>query len=140
MNCSQHRAEGLKRQYIRLPFFFALHKDASMYTTLAPSSEPKRRVAMACSTHKSLLAVVLTHTSVAGFSAQRFGSLRPRAALHTLQQPRTVVAAGAIDLAANATKGLVEGVVRTVTDNEEYQFGKPRHRRHDSQVPLAQAI
>ena len=54
--------------------------------------------------------------------------------------PRTVVAAGAIDLAANATKGLVEGVVRTVTDNEEYQFGKPRHRRHDSQVPLAQAI
>ena len=40
-----------------------------------------------------------------------------------LQQPRTVVGAGAIDLAANATKGLVEGVVRTVTDNDEYQFG-----------------
>ena len=56
------------------------------------------------------------------------------------QPTRTVVAAGAIDLAANATKGLVEGVVRTVTDNEEYQFGKPRHRRHDSPVPLAQAI
>ena len=57
-----------------------------------------------------------------------------------IARPRTVVASGAIDLAANATKGLVEGVVRTVTDNEEYQFGKPRHRRHDSQVPLAQAI
>ena len=58
---------------------------------------------MACSTHKALLAVVLTHGSVAGFSAQRFGPLRPRAALHPLQQPRTVVASGAIDLAANAT-------------------------------------
>ena len=80
---------------------------------------------MAFSTRKSLLAVVLTHGSVAGFSTQRFGPLRPRAALHPLQQPRTVVvvAAGAIDLAANATKGLVEGVVRTVTDNDEYQFG-----------------
>ena len=98
------------------------------------------REAMGLSSQKSLLVVVLTHGSVAGFSAQRFGPLRPRAALHPLQQSRTVVAAGAIDLAANATKGLVEGVVRTVTDNEEYQFGKPRHRRHDSPVPLAQAI
>ena len=78
---------------------------------------------MGFSSQKSLLAVVLTHGSVAGFSAQRFGPLRPRAALHPLHQPRTVANAGAIDLAANATKGLVEGVVRTVTDNDEYQFG-----------------
>ena len=78
---------------------------------------------MAFAAHRILLAVVLTHGSVAGFSTQRFGALRPRAALHPAQQPRTVVASGAIDLAANATKGLVEGVVRTVTDNDEYQFG-----------------
>ena len=78
---------------------------------------------MGFSEQRALLAVVLTHGSVAGFSAQRFGPLRPRAALHPLQQPRTVVASGAIDLAANATKGLVEGVVRTATGNEEYEFG-----------------
>ena len=69
--------------------------------------------------------------AVRGFTA--FGPLRQHSIVQRLRQrpsigvkilrPRTVVASGAIDLAANATKGLVEGVVRTVTDNDEYQFG-----------------
>ncbi len=77
------------------------------------------------------LTAALLLAAVRGFTT--FGPLRQHGIVQRLRQrpsigvksarPRTVVAAGAIDLAANATKGLVEGVVRTVTDNDEYQFG-----------------
>ena len=77
------------------------------------------------------LTAALLLAAVRGFTT--FGRLRQHSMVQRLRQrpsigvknmrPRTVAAAGAIDLAANATKGLVEGVVRTVTDNDEYQFG-----------------
>ena len=80
---------------------------------------------------KSLVAMAPAHaaqpalTAALLLAAVRGFSVLPRPTRHRIvQRPlRTVVASGAIDLAANATKGLVEGVVRTVTDNDEYQFG-----------------
>lgn len=84
---------------------------------------------MRLSTHSPLLAIVLALGSVGGFTALRFAPLRPNAALlprhtrTTLPRSRTVLAVGAIDAAANATRGLVEGVVRTATGNNDYAFG-----------------
>ena len=77
------------------------------------------------------LTAALLLATVRGFTT--FRPLRQHSIVQRLRQrtsigvktarPRTVVASGAIGLAANATKGLVEGVVRTATGNEEYEFG-----------------
>ena len=76
------------------------------------------------------LTAALVLAAARGFAVLRHSPRRSvvqrppqRPSLAGQTRPRVVAAAGAIDLAANATKGLVEGVVRTVTDNDEYQFG-----------------
>ena len=70
----------------------------------------------------ALLLAAVRGFAVLRHSPRRSVVQRPPQRPSLAGQP-TRVAAGAIDLAANATKGLVEGVVRTVTDNDEYQFG-----------------